>query len=101
MWDQRGQEGYTIGPALEHYQCFRVVENQRKELLLSNTVEFLHAYRAQPKITPEDRILHAIHFIYSALKDVPSTLFNYQLSAIDSICNIVSKCSTNENTHIT
>ena len=50
----------------------------------------------QLTITPEDRILHAIHLLSSALKDIPSTLCNSQLSAIEDIRNIFSKCITNE-----
>ena len=87
-WDQRVRECYNTRPALDHYWCFRVVDKQKKELWVSDTVEFLHAYLTQPTTTPEYRISHAIHFLFYALKDVPSTLCYSQRSIIDTIRNI-------------
>ena len=43
-WDFRGRKGFSIDPALEHYQCFHVVDVSTKPLLFSDTVEFLHDY---------------------------------------------------------
>ena len=41
-WDSRGCKGFTIGPALEHYRCFQVVDAITKSTILYDTIEVLH-----------------------------------------------------------
>ena len=41
-WDFRDHQGFSIGPALNHYRCFRVVDAVTKHLIYYDTVEFLH-----------------------------------------------------------
>eukprot|EP00804_Cyclotella_cryptica_P029094 CCRYP_005281-RA/>CCRYP_005281-RA protein AED:0.19 eAED:0.20 QI:0/0/0/0.71/0.16/0/7/0/1210 len=36
-WAFRGREGFSIGPALEHYRCFQVVDSLTKALVISDT----------------------------------------------------------------
>ena len=85
--------GRACTRALSMFLCSR---QAKKELQVSYTVEFIHVYLTQPTIIPEYRILHAIHFLFSVLKDVPFTLCDSQLAAIDAIQNIFKKWSTNE-----
>ena len=35
-WDFRARDGYTIGPALEHYQCYRAIDTNTKAELVSD-----------------------------------------------------------------
>ena len=44
----------------------------------------------QPHITAEYRMTHAIQFLTVALKDVPASIFNSQLAAIDAVKTIFS-----------
>ena len=44
----------------------------------------------QPHITEEDRMTHAIQFLTAALKDVPESICNSQLAAIDAVREIFS-----------
>ena len=37
-WDFRGRSGFNIGPALEHYRFFHVVDGATKALLYSDTI---------------------------------------------------------------
>ena len=62
-WDFRGRKGFNIGPALKHYHCFHVVDGATNDLLLSNTVKFLHKYLTQPTFTEGDCIVHALNFL--------------------------------------
>ena len=62
-WDFRGRKGFTIGPALEHYRCFQVVDVTTKSIIISNIIEVLHDYLTQPEVTYNDRILHALNFL--------------------------------------
>ena len=84
-WDQRGREGFSIGPALHHYRFIQSIDSKTKSLLITDTSEYLHEYQTQPTVTPEDIITHAIQFLSAALKDVPTSLCDYQLTAIEAV----------------
>ena len=62
-WDFCGRKVFTIGPVLKHYRCFLVVDAAPKSIIISDTIEVLHDYLAQPEITSEDRILHTLNFL--------------------------------------
>ena len=83
-WDQRGREGFIVGPALQHYRCIQAIDGKTKALIITDTAEYLHRYLTQPHITAEDRMTHAIQFLTAALKDVPASICNSQLAAIDA-----------------
>ena len=42
----------------------------------------------------EDRITHATHFLSAAFKDVPTSLCDYQLVAIEAVCEIFENWRT-------
>ena len=81
-WDQRGREGFYIGPALQYYRCLTVFNSKTKHVSIYNTVEFLHTYLQQPTLTPEDRIVHAVHLLTCAIQDVKSKNTASQIAAI-------------------
>ena len=62
-WDFRAHDGLGIGSALHHYHFHTVVDTTTKAVFISNTVEFYHSYLTQLSVTPEDRIVHALHFL--------------------------------------
>ena len=39
-WDPHGTEGWYLGPALEHYICYRVVFNKKKDERFTDTLKF-------------------------------------------------------------
>ena len=41
-WDQRGREGFSVGPALHHYRCIQAIDTNTKSLLIIDTAEYLH-----------------------------------------------------------
>jgi hypothetical protein len=84
-WDFRGRKGFNVGPALNHYRCFHVVDDVTKALRYSDTVEFLHDYLTQPTVTEGDRIVHALNFLSCAVKDAPATIHHEQLTAISKL----------------
>ena len=65
-------------------------------LLITDTSEFLDEYLTQPKFTSDDIMTHAIHLFSAALKDVPASLCNSQLAAIEAVRAIVAKHTTVE-----
>jgi hypothetical protein len=75
-----------------HYHCFQVVDSATNSLVISETVEFCHRHSRvlqklpkKPAITYEDRILHAINFLSSAIADAPTTSLDSQLQAITAL----------------
>jgi hypothetical protein len=90
-WAFRGREGFSIGPALEHYRCFQVVDSLTKALVISDTVEFRHDYLAAPAVSYEDRLLHAINFLSTAINEATDDTCNAQLIAIDNLREIFNK----------
>ena len=84
-WDQRGQERFSVGPALQHYRCIQEIDSKTKALIITDTDEYFHKYLTQPHITAEDRMSHAIQFLTAALKDVPASICDSQLAAIEAV----------------
>ena len=65
-WNQRGREGFSVGPALQHYRCIQEIDGKNKALIITDTAEYFHKYLTQPHVTAEDRMAHAIRFLTSA-----------------------------------
>ena len=58
---------------------------RKKALIITDTAEYLHIYITQPHITAEDRMTDAIQFLTETLKDIPASICNSQLAAIDAV----------------
>ena len=87
-WDFRAKEGFYIGPALDSYRCFKLVKMDTKSQVISDTVEFRHAYRTIPVPTAEDRIVHGLHEITDALMDKPPPTTISQLDALSNLRDV-------------
>ena len=95
-WDQRGREGFSVGPALQHYRFIQAIDRKTKKLIIIDTAEYLHQYLTQTHITAEYRMTHAIHFLYAALKDVPTSTCDLKLAAIEAVRTIFANWRTLE-----
>jgi hypothetical protein len=84
-WDFRARDGYNIGPALEHYRCYRAIDAKTKAELVSDTVEFLHSYLTQPTVTPADRITHALQLLAATIKQALPIVTANQLKALEDL----------------
>ena len=87
-WDQNGREGFSVGPALQHYQCIQAIDSKTKALIITDTAEYLHKYLTQPHITAGDIMKHAILFLTAALKDAPTSICDSQLASIEAVREI-------------
>ena len=43
-WDHRGREGFSVGPALQHYFCIQAIYIKTNSLIVTYTAKYLHAY---------------------------------------------------------
>jgi hypothetical protein len=53
-WDFCAKNGFYIGPALESYRCFKLVNADTKSQVISNTVKFCHSYLSVLALPTED-----------------------------------------------
>jgi hypothetical protein len=74
-----------IGLALDSYCCFTLVKSDTKSQVISDTVEFCHAYRTIPSPSPEDKIIHGLHVMLGTLKDASPPLSISQMEAIANL----------------
>ena len=65
----RGKEGWSIGVALDHYQCQRIISHNTKADQNSDMVEFRHQTITTLVVAPEDRILHGFTMLTNSLTD--------------------------------
>jgi hypothetical protein len=84
-WDYQAKEGFYIGPPLDLYCCFKLVKNNTKSQVISDTVEFRHAYCTIPSPSAEDKIIHGLQVMSGTLKDVPLPTC---ISQVDAIANL-------------
>jgi hypothetical protein len=89
-WDQRARDGFSLGPAMDHYRCYTVADKKTKATVVSDTIEFRHSYLTQPTLTPEDRMVHAMNKLSCAIKDAPAAKLDAQLDAIQQLRDLLS-----------
>jgi len=85
-WDFRGLEGYYVGPAMNHYRCYTLVRSNTQAIVVSDTVIFRHHTLTLPSLTTEDRIIHCLRALTTAIQaDRTPTRTDDQLLAIKSL----------------
>ena len=84
-WDFHAKEGFYIGPALDSYQCFKLVKSNTKSQVISNTVEFRHSYITVPLQTLEDKIVHGLQVVAGAISGASPPTCIAQLNAIANL----------------
>ena len=95
-WDQIRHEGFSVGPELHHYRCIQAIDSKTKSLRITDTAEYLHAYLTQHHVMVEDRMTNTIHLFLAALKEVPNSICDSQLTAIEAVRTIFENWRTVE-----
>ena len=72
-WDYIGREVWSVGVALDHYQCQWIIPHNTKVDKISDTVELRHQTTTTPMVNPKDRILHGLKTITDDLMDLPKS----------------------------
>ena len=95
-WDPHGTEGWYLGPALDHYRCYRVFTIKTKAERITDTVEFFPQRTPVPYTTPTDVAIRATNDLIRVLENpTPSTPFAHvghnQMEAIQLIADIFQK----------
>ena len=87
-WDYRGQDGYFVGPALNHYRCYTVLKKDSQAVIISDTVRFRHHTLTIPDLSAEDKIIHALQTLTHSMTGAPTASTDDQLMAIASLRDI-------------
>jgi hypothetical protein len=84
-WDFRAKNGFYIGPDMDSYRCFKLVNADTKSQVISDTVEFSHSYLSIPAPSTEVRIIHGLQVVAGALTGaLPPT----SISQVEAITNL-------------
>jgi hypothetical protein len=102
-WDPHGAEGWYLGPALEHYRCYRVFVNKTKPEQVSDAVEFFPQHTVIPYQTPTNVAIQATKTLIEVLsKPAPSTPIAHighdQMTAIKAIADLFNQHAPKETT---
>jgi hypothetical protein len=90
-WDYRAKQGYYVGPALDHYRCYKLVKSETKQKVISNTVEFRHAYLQISTVLEDDKIINGLQVMAGALQNAPPPTSSNQLDAIEMLRTLFEK----------
>ena len=72
-WAPHGLNGFYVGPALEHYRCYRCTITNTAGIRIADTVEFLPTKYRLPHPTQSELLLEAATEITNALQNpIPS-----------------------------
>ncbi len=90
-WDYRAKQGFYVGPALDHYRCYELVKSETKQKVISNTVEFRHAYLQIPAVSADDKIINGLQVMAGALQNAPPPTSSHQLDTIEMLRTLLEK----------
>jgi hypothetical protein len=90
-WDYRAKQGFYVGPALDHYRRYKLVKSETKQKVISDTVEFRHAYLQIPAVLADDKIINRLQVMAGVLQNAPPPTSSNQLDAIEMLRTLFEK----------
>ena len=100
-WDYRGRDDFSTFAALNHYCCQQAIDAKKKELSITDTVEFCHQYVTQPSLTPTDCLIHALHTLTAAMHHTSEVNSKQQLLVIKQLSRLFHTWSDTKTTTYT
>jgi hypothetical protein len=100
-WDPHGTDGWYLGPALEHYRCYRVFTNKTRAERISDTVDFFPENTSAPFQTQTDIAVQAatelVKVLHNPLPATPfTTVGTKQIAALKQLAKIINHRITTE-----
>jgi hypothetical protein len=92
-WEYHGEEGWYVGPSMEHYRCVKCFLPQTNRVRDADTVKFFPHKIPFPSTTTTDYLHQAANDILAILKDPPKSSF----PSLESGCitnNALTKIAT-------
>ena len=67
-WKTHAKDAWYVGPALNHYQCFRFWMPKTKAFQIAKTEKLFPTYTSIPNITNNDNLVMAAKYLIEALQ---------------------------------
>ena len=104
-WAEHGSRGFSIGPALNHWQCYRVYMQETKSIRVSNTVGFFPPQSSDPLINEETQISLILDDLVSILskltRTIPSIMYGSKLNdALRTMQQLMCKDATGKQRYV-
>jgi hypothetical protein len=90
-WDYKAKQGFYIGPALDHYRCYKLVKSETKQKVISNTVKFKLTYLQIPVVLVDDKINNGLQVMAGAIRNAPPPTSSHQLDVIEMLRTLLEK----------
>ena len=91
-WDQRGEDGWYVGPAQEHYRCYRAINKKTRSAVTTDTIELYPTYVNIPTLTPAESLMIAATDLTKAIiqaKPKQLQIDNQQLQQLQQLAKIL------------
>jgi hypothetical protein len=103
-WAEHGSRGFYIGPAVQHYRCYRNTMLESKAVRISNTVEFLSAACQDPLLSDSDHIsmliTDLINIVSKPTRTIASIHYGTELDdALRTMKHLMCKTKLGEQQH--
>ena len=101
-WDTHADNGWYMGPALEHYQCYRCLCDDTKKPVVTNTAEFFPHYVQMPTLNSTEMVIAAAKGLTFALQNpgpaAPYQVGHNMIQPLRALSNIfeAALCSPNK-----
>ena len=76
-WETNGEIGHYVGPAMEHYRCFRIYFPKIRAIRIVDTVKFIPHLILVPELKLDDFLRKAADDIVTLLAKPPATTISY------------------------
>ena len=99
-WAEHGEEGWYIGPARDHYQCYQVLIKRTRGVINPPSLKFFPEKSKMPSNSSTDRMIYATKQLTEALNN-PSPPVPYkhdgneETTALTKLAEIFSKRANN------
>ena len=73
-WELQGEQGWYIGPSLDHYRCMKCYIPRTRAVINSNSIEFFPRQIPFPEVTLQDHLKQAVEDIIAILMNLPVSI---------------------------
>ena len=85
-WAPHGVDGWYIGPAMNHYRCYRIQITKTNSERICDTVEFFPTHVTMPRLSSTDAATHAaISLIHALQHPSPAGPFSIDSPTMDAL----------------
>jgi hypothetical protein len=71
-WDPKAEDGYYIGPAPNHYRCYKVYITDSEATRITDTITWVPGKVGIPSMSPSDEVIAAIGNVEKAMNNIPN-----------------------------